>query len=204
MQNTKPQVVAKLPDDIKDQLVQLADDGDKQWLQSARILDQMFEDAKDEGVRLPKMKMYQDAAAYLGQKSSTVRNWTAIYHKVGDDLLDEYGSTFRYSHWRAIVPAARKAKKTVADFAAELAKTADEYGGMPIPPDVIIARTDQVEKSDEELFTEELEAVRLNLANMSRHVSKVHPKLRSDVLVLMSGAEDLAGKVEAENKKGSN
>lgn len=186
----------KLPDHIKDVLVMLADDGDSQWKQAAAVLEQMFEDAKAENIRLPKMRMYSDAAAYLGQKSSTVRNWAAVYKKVGDSLLNEYADTFRYSHWRAIIPAAKKAGKTLDDFAAELAKTADNYGGMPIPVDVIIARGGEPEKTGAELFVDAAESAQAELDVMSKHVDAFAPKLKPQVLDIARQVTDLAGRVE--------
>jgi len=192
----KSAAAAKLPDHVVGQLIQLADSGDAHWKQAARVLDQVFEDARAEGIRLPKMKMYQDAAAYLGQKLSTVRNWTAVYHAVGDALLDQYCDVFRYSHWRAIVPAARSADppKSIEDFAAELARTADNYGGQPIPVDVIIARTATTPKTEAEIFWGALADACASLATASRHVDAVNKKLRPDVLVLASALEELAAK----------
>ena len=197
MQAETSNTVAKLPEHIKDQLIQWAVEGDAYWRQAARLLESMFEDAQAENVRLPKMLMYQHAAACLGQKSSTVRSWSDVYKKVGDALLDEYEDTFRYSHWRAIIPAAKKANKTIEAYAAEIAKTSDNYGGLPIPVDVIIARSGgEPPKTEAELFLEELEAVRSDLALMSKHVDAYDRRLRDAVLILASAAEDLNAHVE--------
>lgn len=199
----KAPAVAKLPDHVVGQLIQLADSGDAQWKQAARVLDQIFEDARAEGIRLPKMVIYQDAAAYLGQKLSTVRNWTAIYHAVGDALLDQYCDTFRFSHWRAMIPAARSADppKSIEDFAAELAATSDDYGGLPIPVDVIIARTAKPEQASAEIFDEALDNARAALATMVRRIDDVNKKLHHDVFAISSALENLAARIEESKVK---
>lgn len=186
-------IASKLPEYAVNQLVQMRGETDAHWKLCARLLERLFDDAK---VSLPKMLIYQNAAAYVGQRTSTVRNWLSIYQTVGDDLLDEYAPVFTYSHWRAMVPAAKRVGKSIADYAAELAATADDYGGMPIPPDVIVARSISGPKTDAELFDDALHSAWAAFAIISNHVGKVRPELADDVTVLIAQLQRFTGKVE--------
>lgn len=193
--------VARLSENTANALRQLRGESDAHWKLAVRVLERELDAAFKRGQPLPRMKLYQDAAALLGQKTSTVRNWVGIYNAVGDELLDEYDGIFTFSHWRALVPAARRANHSVADYAALIAATADDYAGLPIPVDVIVARSAAGQKTPAEIFEDALDSARSDLAVMSRHVAALYPKLRKRLGLVIAELESLAAAVDLANTK---
>lgn len=188
-------IQSKLPIYAVDSFIQWRNDGDKEWRAVALTLQRVFAEAARKNKSVPKMKLYQDAASYLGQGGSTVRNWHGIFTSVGDELLDEYDGIFTFSHWRKMVPAAKRAKKNLADYAAGVAATADNYGGLPIPPDAIVAIGSKA-KTPTELVEKGIDDARASIAIVSRHINAVHPTLAEDVRRVMAAVEDLNTKFE--------
>ena len=189
----KPQNKFAISDDYRSAFIALAEQSEEQWRAAARRFDTMLEDAAAEKVALPKMKAYQDAAALLGVKTVTIRTWSAVYHAVGDALLDEFDDTFRFAHWRAMLPIAKREGKPVEEIARELAKTADDYGGMPIPPDVIAARAATKPKTSAEIFEDEINRALAALSTALNHVPKEHSTLLTNIMRVVEEFAKKAG-----------
>ena len=184
-----------IPDNYRNALIALADQGEEQWRAAARLLDALIDDAAAEKIALPKMKAYQDAAALLGVKTVTVRGWVAVHTIVGDALLDEFDSVFRFAHWRAMLPIAKREGKPVEEIARDLAATADDYAGMPIPPDVIAARAASKPKTRREIFEDEINRARAALSIAINHAPH---EFIDDVTTLARRIEEFAKKAGME------
>jgi hypothetical protein len=122
-----------LPEAVRERLIVLADQGEAVWQQVALITLGLL--AEPTAV---KMKIYQEVGACLGMKSAGVRSWVSTYQRVGDDLLAEFPQ-FRYTHWRTLLGAAHRTNKSLGELAAQWAATADDYAGLPVPPDKLAA-----------------------------------------------------------------
>lgn len=131
-----------IPGDVRERLIALADAGEHVW----QLVAVMTLDLLDQpGVQ--KMQVYTDVAACLGMKGSGVRAWCTVYRAVGDDLLVEFPQ-FRLSHWRLFITASRRLKRPLLDVVMEWAATADDYGGLPVPPDRLAAGLGQSDAED--------------------------------------------------------
>lgn len=129
-----PELQPRIPPDVQEQLIALADAGENVWQQVAVIALQLCEQPGAQ-----KMRIYQDMAALLGMKKSGIRNWVNTYAAVGDDVLTEFPQ-FRISHWRVLMAAAHRQNVPVVQLAMQWAATEDSYGGRPIPPDALAAK----------------------------------------------------------------
>jgi hypothetical protein len=144
------------------------------------------------------MQVYEAAAQCLGQQSSTVRNWVSIYRAVGAALIDRYAGTFWYAHWRAMVPGARRTRRSLPLFAAEIAATVAEarQAGLRLPLVAVIEQAAAATQPPHTRFAKRLKAAQAALALLVRDAEAISPALRREVLVLASALEDLEGKVE--------
>lgn len=126
-----PDLRPGLPEEVRERLIALADAGEHVWQAVAAItLDLLAQP----GVQ--KLRLYADVGACLGMKSAGVRAWCGVYQAVGDDLLVEFPQ-FRFTHWRVLTAAANRLKKPLVDLTLAAAASADNYGGQPVPPDVL-------------------------------------------------------------------
>lgn len=191
----KPQNKFAISDDYRNAFIALADQSEEQWRAAARLFDTMLDDAAAEKIALPKMKAYQDVAALLGVKTVTIRTWSAVFHAVDEALLDEFDDVFRFAHWRAMLPIAKREGKPVEEIARELAKTADDYAGLPIPPDVIAARAATKPKTSAEIFEDQINRARAALSTALNHTPR---DLIDDVTTLVRRIEEFAKKAKIE------
>ena len=126
-----PDLRPGLPEEVRERLIALADAGEHVWQAVAAItLDLLAQP----GVQ--RLRLYADVGACLGMQSAGVRAWCGVYQAVGDDLLVEFPQ-FRFTHWRVLVAAANRLKRALVDLTLAAAASADNYGGLPVPPDVL-------------------------------------------------------------------
>jgi len=102
---------------------------------------------------------------------------------------------FRFAHWRAMLPIAKREGKPVEEIARDLAATADDYAGMPIPPDVIAARAASKPKTSREIFEDEINRARAALSTAINHAP--HDFI-DDVATLARRIEEFAKKAGME------
>ncbi len=126
-----------IPETYREKFRAAADYGERQWQMVAEACAEAIEDARQEGVKLPKMQLYTTAAADCGVRSSTVRGWCRVLDGARE-LLPLY--QFRFSHWRELVSAAKRDGVELSDLADTYAEESDEWGGQIIPPDVLRSR----------------------------------------------------------------
>ncbi len=190
--------MSTLPAPLVRALTQLRGSGPAHWKLAARLLDEHLRQPIHR--RQPHMQVYEAAAHCLGQQTHTIRNWVSIYRAVGGALIDRYEGTFRYAHWRAMVPAARRAYRPLPLFAAEIAAAAADatQAGLHLPVEAVIEQAAAATQPPRDRFRKRLHAARDVLALLVRDAEAISPALRREVLVIASALEDLEGKPRSE------
>lgn len=137
---TPPEI--PLPDAARDVLLACGAQRETAWRSVALLLDALIQDREREHgatSRLGQMRLYADAAALVGVRSSTVRGWLSVWRAVGEDVIEEF-APLTFAHWRLIVAQMRATGRTAPDLAAAWLATSDGFAGLVVPPDVMAAR----------------------------------------------------------------
>jgi hypothetical protein len=186
--------LAAIPDETRELLVALADEGEKVWQEVAVVTMQLLGEPG-----AVKMRIYSDVGACLGMKSAGVRSWVGTYQAVGDDLLAEFPQ-FRYSHWRILVPAARKSGKSIAELAMAWAVTADAHNGMPVPPDKLAAAL-ALPKGEKDPLIAGLERAGAALVSAMRYATKAQ---EAELQAMADRLQAMAEKAASQTKEAAN
>lgn len=183
--------MSALPASLTQALTRLRGTGPTQWKRVARLLDAYLNGSSP--AKLSPMHAYEAAARCMGLQPSTVRNWVNMYHAVGGALIERYAGTFGYAHWRAMVPAARRAYRRLPEFAAELAATVADatHAGLHLPCLALIEQAAATTHPPQVRFAKRLTAAKAALALLLRDAEAISPVLREDVLVIASALNEL-------------
>lgn len=129
----------QLSDEQQNMLIALADADEARWSTIGHAVQLWLDDAElaSAGKRVNRGKFYARVGAVAGLAANTVRQYQRVAEATEIGRLEF--PQFRYNHWLCFLAQAKREGRDVEMVATDWAATADEYGGLPVPVDVVRA-----------------------------------------------------------------